>query len=259
MSSETRLDLRQRAGEQPHPRLDPGSQALAIRDVEDKRARERAKQAGKTQEPTQRPGQAGRRSHGGALERRLRCPEPRLSWPAGARRVINAQPMIGEPHTAGFLHPRIIRFYTTKGLVPDPIRRGRTGSAPPTTSARARPGAAGVRLRALGDREVRGRHPRRREPEDIALQRTMLAPRMAQAPMTMSRAELNRRTGRRLSDDDLAAQGARVARPAPAPGRFTRRYEVASQLSVALGLLDLGFPLTRRQPHPTCTPPTVAA
>jgi len=55
----------------------------------------------------------------------------------------------------------------------------------------------------------------------------------------MTRTELGKRTGRRLSDDDLATLGALgIVRPA-ARGR----YEVAvSQLTVGLGLLDLGFP-----------------
>ena len=76
-------------------------------------------------------------------------------------------------------------------------------------------------------------------PEDIALHRTMLAPWQADVPVEMSRAELEKRTGRSLSEEDLATLAALGIVFRTKRGR----YEVAvSQLSVGLGLLDLGFP-----------------
>ena len=67
----------------------------------------------------------------------------------------------------------------------------------------------------------------------------MLAPWQADRPVEMSRAELDRAPAGRLTDDDLTTLAALgIVFP-------TRRgrYEVAvSQLSVGLGLLDLGFP-----------------
>jgi hypothetical protein len=76
-------------------------------------------------------------------------------------------------------------------------------------------------------------------PEDIALHRTMLAPWQADAPVEMSRTELQQRTGRKLSEEDLTTLAALGIVFRTKRGRF----EVAlSQLSVGLGLLDLGFP-----------------
>jgi len=67
----------------------------------------------------------------------------------------------------------------------------------------------------------------------------MLAPWQADLPVEMSRTELDKRTGRTLSEDDLATLAALGIVFRTRRGR----YEVAlSQLSVGLGLLDLGFP-----------------
>ena len=68
----------------------------------------------------------------------------------------------------------------------------------------------------------------------------MLAPWDVERPIEMSRSELSGRAGRELSEDDLrtlAALG--VVFPLK-----RGQYQVAvSQLSVGLGLLDLGFPV----------------
>ena len=137
---------------------------------------------------------------------------------------------------------RNIRFYTTKGLVPPPIRRGRSGYYSADHVARLELvqelQADGFTLSAI-ERYV-ARIPADATPEDIALHRTMLAPWQADLPVEMSRSELERRAGRPLTDDDfttLAALG--IVFPTK-----RGRYEVAvSQLSVGLGLLDLGFPV----------------
>ena len=137
---------------------------------------------------------------------------------------------------------RNIRFYTTKGLVPPPIRRGRSGYYSADHVARLELvqelQAHGFTLSAI-ERYV-ARIPADATPEDIALHRTMLAPWQADLPVEMSRSELERRAGRPLTDDDfttLAALG--IVFPTK-----RGRYEVAvSQLSVGLGLLDLGFPV----------------
>src|SRR5512143_2951659 len=84
---------------------------------------------------------------------------------------------------------RNIRFYTTKGLVPPPLRRGRSGYY---TSDHV------ARLQLVQELQGRGSTlsaiekylagiPRHATPADIALHRTMLAPWMAD-----SRAEVNR-------------------------------------------------------------------
>ena len=136
---------------------------------------------------------------------------------------------------------RNVRFYTTKGLVPPPIRRGRSGYYSADHVARLELVRElqqhGFTLSAI-ERYVAG-IPADATPEDIALHRTMLAPWQADAPAELSRAELDRRTGRTLSDDDLATLAALGIAARTKRGR----YEVSmSQLPVGLGLLDLGFP-----------------
>ena len=137
---------------------------------------------------------------------------------------------------------RNIRFYTTKGLVPPPIRRGRSGYYTADHVARLELvqelQAHGYTLSAIERYVVR--IPADATPEDIALHRTMLAPWQADLPVEMSRTELDQRTGRTLSDDDLATL---TALGIVYPAR-RGRYEVAvSQLSVGLALLELGFPV----------------
>ena len=136
---------------------------------------------------------------------------------------------------------RNVRFYTTRGLVPPPIRRGRSGyySADHV-----------VRLELVRELQAHGftlsaiegymaRIPEGASPETIALHRTLLAPWMAELPETVSRKELVRRAGRALSEDDLDTLNALgIVYP-------TKRgqYQVAvAHLSVGVALLDLGMP-----------------
>ena len=83
---------------------------------------------------------------------------------------------------------RNIRFYTTRGLVPPPIRRGRSGYY---TSEHV------VRLDLVRELQTHGftlaaiegymaRIPANATPETIALHRTLLAPWMADLPETVS-------------------------------------------------------------------------
>jgi DNA-binding transcriptional MerR regulator len=137
---------------------------------------------------------------------------------------------------------RNVRFYTTKGLIPPPIRRGRSGYYTPDHIARLELvrelQSHGFTLAAI-EKYVAG-IPADATPEDIALHRTMLAPWQAEMPVEMTKTDLAKRTGRRLNDEDLATLSALgIVQPA-ARGRF----EVAvSQLTVGMGLLDLGFPV----------------
>jgi DNA-binding transcriptional MerR regulator len=136
---------------------------------------------------------------------------------------------------------RNVRFYTSKGLVPPPIRKGRSGYYSPDHVARLELvqelQSHGFTLSAI-EKYVAGL-PKDATPEDIALARTLLAPWDVERPIEMSRADLSARAGRELSDDELrtlAALG--VVFPLK-----RGQYQVAvSQLSVGLGLLDLGFP-----------------
>ncbi|WP_241901528.1 MerR family transcriptional regulator [Nocardioides houyundeii] len=137
---------------------------------------------------------------------------------------------------------RNIRFYTTKGLVPPPIRRGRSGYYSADHVARLELvqelQSHGFTLAAI-ERYVAG-IPADASAEDVALHRTMLAPWMAEMPVEMTRAELCGRAGRELTEDDLSTlEALNIVLPATR-GRF--RVAV-SQLSVGLGLLELGYPV----------------
>ena len=135
---------------------------------------------------------------------------------------------------------RNIRFYTTRGLVPPPIRKGRQGFYAPEHLVRLELvqelQSHGFTLSAI-ERYVSS-IPATATPEDIALHRTVLAPWSADMPVEMSREELCQRTGRDLTDTDLDTLGALGVVHASGG-----RYRVAvSQLSVGISLLDLGFP-----------------
>src|SRR4051812_43129987 len=137
---------------------------------------------------------------------------------------------------------RNVRFYTTKGLVPPPIRRGRSGYYTADHLARLELvrelQAHGFTLSAI-ERYV-ARIPDDATPETIALHRTLLAPWMAEMPETIGKRELVRRAGRPLSQDDLEALNALGIVFPTKQGK----YEVAvAHLSVGVALLDLGLPL----------------
>jgi len=136
---------------------------------------------------------------------------------------------------------RTIRFYTSRGLVPPPVRRGRSGYYTADHVARLELvrelQAHGFTLAAI--EKYVARIPDAATPETIALHRTMLAPWMADLPETMTRQELVRRAGRPLSEPDLEALGA-LGIVQPVDGRF----QVAlAHLSVGVSLLDLGIPV----------------
>jgi DNA-binding transcriptional MerR regulator len=137
---------------------------------------------------------------------------------------------------------RNIRFYTSKGLVLPPLRRGRSGYYSSDHVARLQLvqelQGHGFTLSAI-EKYLAG-IPADATPADIALHRTMLAPWMADSREEMSRAELERRAGRSVSDDDLETLQALGVLAPCGRGRF--RVSV-SQLGVGLGLLDLGYPI----------------
>ena len=136
---------------------------------------------------------------------------------------------------------RNVRFYTSKGLVPPPIRRGRSGYYSPDHVARLELvqelQAHGFTLAAI-ERYVAG-IPSDASPEDVALRRTMLAPWQADRPVRLTLAELEQRADRGLDPVTLGTlESLGVISPVE-----DGRYAVAlSQLSVGLALLDLGFP-----------------
>src|SRR3954468_15687468 len=117
---------------------------------------------------------------------------------------------------------RNIRFYTTKGLVPPPLRRGRSGYYTSDHVARLQLvqelQGHGFTLSAI-ERYVAG-IPVGASPEDIALHRAMLAPWMADSWEELSRAELDQRAGRALSAADLETLVALGVVQAAGPGRY---------------------------------------
>lgn len=136
---------------------------------------------------------------------------------------------------------RNIRFYTTRGLLPPPIRRGRSGYYTPDHLARLELvrelQAHGFTLAAI--EKYVARIPDDATPQTIALHRTLLAPWMAELPETISRRELNRRAGRTLSDDDLDTLNALGIVFPTKQGKF---QVAVAHLSVGVMLLDLGMP-----------------
>jgi DNA-binding transcriptional MerR regulator len=138
------------------------------------------------------------------------------------------------------LSVRTLRFYTTKGLVPPPVRRGRSGYYTPEHVARLELvqelQSHGFTLAAI-ERYVAG-IPAEATPEDIALARTMLAPWQSDLPVEMDHAQLERKAGRDLSGEDVATlQALGVLR------RRGSSYLVAgNQLAIGIRLLELGFP-----------------
>lgn len=137
---------------------------------------------------------------------------------------------------------RNVRFYTSKGLVPPPIRQGRSGFYTRDHLTRLEMvrelQAHGFTLAAI--EKYLARIPADASPETIALHRTLLAPWMAELPETISRKELVQRAGRPLTDDDLDTLHALGVVYPTKQGKF----EVAvAHLSVGVALLDLGLPL----------------
>jgi DNA-binding transcriptional MerR regulator len=136
---------------------------------------------------------------------------------------------------------RNIRFYTTRGLVPPPIRRGRSGYYSPDHLVRLELvqelQAHGFTLAAI--EKYVARIPDTATPADIALHSTMLAPWMAEHTEELSRAELEERSGRSLTDDDLETLTTLGVIAPAARGH----YRVAGgHLSIGLTLIDYGFP-----------------
>ena len=138
------------------------------------------------------------------------------------------------------LSVRNVRFYTSRNLVPPPIRRGRSGYYSDEHVARLELvqelQAHGFTLAAI-ERYVSAL-PEDAEPEDIALARTMLAPWQSDLPVDMERDELERRAGRALTEEDVATLVALgIVRV-----RADRFLVARTQLGIGVHLLDLGFP-----------------
>jgi len=138
------------------------------------------------------------------------------------------------------LSVRTVRFYTSRGLIPPPIRRGRSGYYTDLHVARIELvlelQSHGFTLSAI-ERYVDG-IPDDATYEDIALARTMLAPWQSDLPVEMDRDQLETRAGRELSAEDIATlQALGVLRI-----RGTTYLVASNQLAIGVRLLELGFP-----------------
>lgn len=107
---------------------------------------------------------------------------------------------------------RTIRYYTGLGLIPPPEVRGRLGLYDDRHVARLelvrQMQTVGFTLAAIEG--YLARIPPDRSPEDLALNRALLAPWLPEEPEPIDRAELDRRAGRPISDqhlDQLVALG----------------------------------------------------
>ncbi|WP_141015200.1 signal peptidase I [Nocardioides sambongensis] len=135
---------------------------------------------------------------------------------------------------------RTLRFYTTRGLVPPPIRRGRSGYYSADHAARLELvqelQSHGFTLAAI-EKYVAG-IPADATPEDIALARTMLAPWQADLPVEMTHEQVESKAGRALSEEDIATlQALGVLRI-----RESGYLVATNQLAIGIRLLELGFP-----------------
>ncbi|MBC3189902.1 MerR family transcriptional regulator [Pseudonocardia sp. C8] len=136
---------------------------------------------------------------------------------------------------------RTIRFYAGKGLLPAPRLRGRTGLYDAAHRARleliSELSGLGFTLAAI-EKQL-ARVPLDAGPEELALQRALLTPWIPERDEEIGHAELDRRAGRALTDDDLTAL--------EDLGALTRlegsvRVHGEASLATALEALDSGLP-----------------
>lgn len=138
---------------------------------------------------------------------------------------------------------RTVRFYASRGLLPPPRLRGRTGLYG---------GDHLARLDLIRDLQVLGftlsaieRHleriPEGATPEDLALQRALIAPWTDEHAEDLTRHELDRRAGRRL-DDQLVDQLVQLGILQHLPGSEQVRVPTPAMLDVGLKILDLELP-----------------
>ena len=137
---------------------------------------------------------------------------------------------------------RTVRFYSGRGLIPPPRREGRNGYYGPDHIARLELvrelQAHGFTLSAIeGYLE---RIPANASPQDVALHRTLLAPWLTDLPESLQRAELEKRAGRSLADDDLETLIALGVVETTPDGDVFR--VAPSHLGLGVEMLALGMP-----------------
>jgi DNA-binding transcriptional MerR regulator len=139
---------------------------------------------------------------------------------------------------------RTVRFYASRGLLPSPRLRGRLGLYGADHLARLdlirELQTHGFTLSAI-ERHLE-RIPEDATPDDLALQRALLAPWTTDQSEDLDRHELNQRAGRHLDDqmlDQLAALGILEVLD---DDRERVRLPSTSMLGVGVRALELGLP-----------------
>lgn len=139
---------------------------------------------------------------------------------------------------------RTVRFYASRGLIPPPRLRGRTGLYGPEHLARVEL----VReLQGLGFTLAAVEHhlqqiPDDASPEELALQRALLTPWTNELGEELERTALEERAGRQL-DDDLLDELTELGIVEPLDQQRQRyRLTSAALLDVGLRALQLGLP-----------------
>ncbi|MHA6796798.1 MerR family transcriptional regulator [Pseudonocardia bannensis] len=139
---------------------------------------------------------------------------------------------------------RTIRFYAGRGLLPPPRLRGRTGLYGPDHLARleliSELSALGFTLAAI-ERYLE-RVPHSTGAGELALQRALLTPWVPEQLEEVDRAELDRRAGRVLDDDDVDALEAIGAVERLVEGEGAGRIRLHGPLGPGLEMLDSGLP-----------------
>jgi DNA-binding transcriptional MerR regulator len=137
---------------------------------------------------------------------------------------------------------RTIRFYTSKGLLPPPQLRGRLGLYGADHLARleliSELTALGFTLAAIEG--YLGRLPATLNPVELELQRALLVPWVPERLEELSSAQLRRRVGRELTEDELDSLEALGALERQPDGSFLLHGSAA--LANALAGLELGLP-----------------
>lgn len=139
---------------------------------------------------------------------------------------------------------RTIRFYSGRGLLPPPRLRGRTGLYGHEHLARlemiSELTALGFTLSAV-ERYLR-KLPLSARAGDLALQRALLRPWVPEQIEDIDRAELDRRAGRSLADDEIETLEAIGVVSRLDDGRI--RLHGPKTLRGGLAVLDSGLPTT---------------
>jgi DNA-binding transcriptional MerR regulator len=160
---------------------------------------------------------------------------------AGAALELDDLRTVDELAAAAGVTVRTVRFYATKGLLPPPLLRGRTGLYGEDHLARLTLvrdlQAKGFTLQAI-ERFLR-RVPADASPEDVAVFGALLSPWVTDPPAVLTRAELDATAGRPVDDTLLERLATTGAVSVLEDGRVeTRRAD----LELALQMLDLDVP-----------------